>query len=136
MLGWLLYNYITAARDLVSLEEGEEKLLKAAVIEKGGVRNSSCLFLKNTSGATIVNSTTGVSRKMVMKIKRTHLPEEMCSKLDTCKFLADLLMLILFIHYLFAVCSGDNTQVDLDASQLPDQDTSNDGLHDFVRADM
>ena len=48
----------------------EEKQLKAAVMDKGRVWNTSCLFMKNTCDAVIVNSTTGVTRKGVMKIMR------------------------------------------------------------------
>ena len=65
----------------------EEKQLKGAVIDKGGVWNTSCLFLKNTCDAVVVNSTTGVTRKGVMKIMRPKVPEETLFMLDACKCL-------------------------------------------------
>ena len=63
----------------------EEKQLKAAVIDKVGVWNTSCLFLKNTYDAVIINSTTGVTRKGVMKIMRRKVPDETLFMLDACK---------------------------------------------------
>ena len=54
--------YIPSAREIVELNMEEEKQLNAAVIDKGGVWNTSCLFLKNTCDAIVVNSTN--SRKI------------------------------------------------------------------------
>ena len=79
--------YIPSAHEIVELNMEEEKQLKAAVIDKGGVWNTSCFFLKNTCDAVIVNSTTGVTLKGVMKIIRRKVPEETVFMLDACKCL-------------------------------------------------
>ena len=78
--------YIPLAREIVQLEPEEEKQLKMAVIEKGGSWNTSCPFLKNTSDAAAVNSTTGVTRKGVMKLAHRKAPEDVQCKLDVHVF--------------------------------------------------
>ena len=69
--------YIPSAREIVELN-------MAAIIDKGGVWNTSCLFLKNACNVVVVNSTTGVTRKGVMKIMRQKVSDETLFMLDAC----------------------------------------------------
>ena len=72
--------YLVNAREYV---EVDERKLKDAVRDIGGKWNHSCLFLRATLTATVVNIVTGDYKKGV-KFPRNKLSPQLVEKIDGC----------------------------------------------------